>query len=212
MKNVKLKNAYVEVAGQSGKSYGGNQGWFSGATVRGYGCGLIGASDILIYMGSKQGAYIKESVYKDYVSALGKKYFPLLPKAGISGWLLAIGLRRCCGKYRLPYKVRWGVRKRKILSAIEEMLGRDIPVILSVGPNFPILWGRKGVGLYRCNGRGAYTKVQDIRAHYVVVTGMMEGWLRISTWGKEYYLNWEEYKRYIDKYSCSLFSNICYIK
>lgn len=212
MKELKLKNSYIGIMVREGLSYGGNQGWFSSGRIKGYGCGLIGASDVLIYLLSKQGACVQEVIYKNYVDKWGKKYFPILPKAGISGWLLALGLRRCFRKYRLPYKVRWGVKKGRILSSIEEMLEADIPVILSVGPNFPALWGKKGIGLYRQNIKGIYVKSQDVRAHYMVVTGMQQGRLRVSTWGREYYLDWEEYRAYIDKYSCSLFSNICYIR
>ena len=49
------------------------------------------------------------------------------------------------------------------------------------------------------------------RAHYITVTGIEHGWLRISSWGQEWYINWREYRNFAWIKSCPLFSNICYI-
>ncbi|MFQ7549242.1 MAG: hypothetical protein ACLRMZ_01540 [Blautia marasmi] len=41
---------------------------------------------------------------------------------------------------------------------------------------------------------------------------MDETWMRVSSWGKEYYINRQEYYNYVRKHSSFLISNICYIK
>ena len=108
-------------------------------------------------------------------------------------------------------RASWCVRPGRILPRIEEMLRQDFPVILAIGPNFPRFWGKRKVVLYR-KENGEYLPSTDIKAHFVVVTGMMDGYLQISSWGKEYYLSWTEYQRYMKKYSTCLTSNICRIQ
>lgn len=218
--NVEIKDSYISVIHEGEVSYGGNQQWFAGKVMRGYGCGAIGAADVLMYLMRRQPSKIRipftfpceKAIYQNCVNFWRKKYFPILPRLGMSGWLLVMGLSRSFRKYRLPYRVRWGVPLARMQAAIEEMLKADIPVILSVGPNFPILWGKQGVPLYRKNGEGTYIKRQDIRAHYMVVTGIVDGKLRVSSWGKEYWIDWEEYLEYIKRYSWGLVSNICHIE
>ncbi len=121
---VKLKNPYVTVEG----SFGGNQGWFKdmenkfkGKTINGFGCGLIGASDVLLHilgttenvldknlnsgikigkMESKTGGdlnhRLSQSVarvdYDKYIQYMEKHFFRILPKLGISGVLMAWNL------------------------------------------------------------------------------------------------------------------------
>ena len=88
---------------------------------------------------------------------------------------------------------------------------QDIPVILSIGGNFPLIWKKDRLPLYRKTGDGVYIKSSSTRAHYVTVTGIEHGWLRISSWGQEWYINWREYRNFAWIKSCPLFSNICYI-
>lgn len=218
MGNVAIKNSYISIIHKGDVSYGGNQGWFSDKVMCGYGCGVIGGTDVLMYLMRKQAVYMsltfpcEEAEYQKYVGFWRKKYFPVLPKVGMSGWVLVLGLRRTFKKYMLSYKVRWGVKKDKLMYRMEEMLGADILIIISVGPNFPCFWRKKGVPLYWKNSKRTYIKRQDIRVHYMVVTGIEGEKLRVSTWGKEYYLDWKEYCDYVDRYSSWLFSNICHIE
>lgn len=65
-----------------------------------------------------------------------------------------------------------------------------------------------------------YYKVvqQDVNSHYVTVTGIIKDdvasriMLRISSWGKQFYINYEEYRDYIDSYSGTFTSSIVQIK
>ena len=90
------------------------------------------------------------------------------------------------------------------------MLRQDIPVIMSVGPNFPKLWGKRRVRFYvRIEGRG-YIPAAAAKQHYFTVTGMDEDWLQISSWGRLYYLNRREFEEYTRRYSLDFVSNILF--
>ena len=88
---------------------------------------------------------------------------------------------------------------------------QDIPVILAIGPNFPPLLGRKKVTFYRLEN-GEYLPAAETAAHFVVVTGIVGEYLQVSSWGKEYYMFWPEYQRYVKKCSSFFASNICRIR
>jgi len=142
---------------------------------------------------------------------LRSKYFPLLYPVGMNGITLALGLNRVFRKNGLALRANWDMSEAKLWKRMEEMLLRDIPVILSIGPNFPRLW-KKGKGtLYRLEN-GEQRAAGSVRAHYVTVTGMDEGWLKVSSWGKEYYLSREEYEHFRSATSSALVSNIVYIR
>ena len=92
----------------------------------------------------------------------------------------------------------------------------DIPVIISIGPGF---FRKQKVKFYNCeekDGKLKFKPVTQTKDHYVTITGVLETenvtMMEISSWGKKYYVNWEEYKRYVRKYDNYYFSNILYIK
>ena len=72
---------------------------------------------------------------------------------------------------------------------------------------------KKGQKLKLYVRRGdSFISTAAVNAHYVTVTGMDDRWLEVSTWGKKYYINREEFTRYVRKYSCYLFSNLVGIR
>lgn len=87
------------------------------------------------------------------------------------------------------------------------MLDQDLPVILSVGNQFPKFWQKNGAALHRRSGE-ELKEAARVHAHYVVVVGMDEKWLRISSWGREYFLSRDEFIRYRNEESMSLLCNI----
>lgn len=245
---TKLKTPYVNVEG----SFGGNQGWFKpkegvtgvdsrglsvrkAKTLEGFGCGLIGGSDILLHLfglptktQSKNEVYINRKEYEDYILQMEKKFFHILPKLGISGVLLAFNIniyfllnrRKIKEKTGSTYFARWAVLPRNIIPKIKEMLSNDIPVIIAIGPGF-----------FRKNKLNFYNKqenkpslifkpVTKTKDHYVTVTGVEEYpttdgtkiMLEISSWGRKYYVNYNEYLEYVRKNDNFYFSNILYIK
>ena len=100
------------------------------------------------------------------------------------------------------------------------MLEDDIPVILAIGNNFPFVWGKKELYLYvndeeGKNEQGAepvYRKSFGVYGHFVVVTAIEGNCLTVSSWGKKYYINIDEYDAYVKKHSIHLYSNILSIK
>jgi len=64
------------------------------------------------------------------------------------------------------------------------------------------------VRLYVKGADGIYRSNSSIKAHYVTVTGLDRRWMRVSSWGKEYYISRGEYEQYVKKHSSFLISNI----
>ena len=88
------------------------------------------------------------------------------------------------------------------------MLTKDIPVILAVGPNFPFVWKKEKLTFYKKISEENYIPAVKTRAHFVIVTGRDGSRLKISSWGKEYYIDIREYRRYVKRHSSYLVSNV----
>ena len=218
----------LSVQRPEGASYGGSQSWFASPSIRGYGCGLIAAHDLLWSLEQKETITAQTSAsphhlekrftgiscsWEDYERSVKKLHhlFPILPRLGINGLMLSTGLNLAFFLRRLPYRACWHIGYRNTGKEISRLLAQDIPVILSIGGNFPLIWKKDRLPLYKKTGDGVYIKSSSTRAHYVTVTGIEHGWLRISSWGQEWYINWREYRNFAWRKSCPLLSNICYI-
>ena len=235
MKYTGLSKNYIDIEG----SFGGSQEWFKdigmkwkGRAIEGYGCGLIGAADLLLHIlgydiipdkNQKKDSLISKDTYISFIRRLEKWYFHIFPKLGLSGILLALGVNLYLLLHRKEirentgyrYHARWFVRPSKLLDKIKEMLENDIPVIISIGPGF---FRKEKVRFYNKSkdekGRTVYKPVTKTKDHYVTVTGVEEGshtFLEISSWGKRYYINFEEYQQYVKKNDNFYFSNILYV-
>ena len=205
---IGLSKQYILVQDSGTTSTGGNQEWLSDKTGKLYGCGLIAVTDLLHYITEE--SWKEKYKYLEFVQDLRKRYVRLF-YLGLTGWGVSRGLNRYFRSHHMQYQAKWSVPKSKLKNAIRNMLERDLPVILSVGPNWPRIWGKQGVPIYRKNARGELVKAQDIRAHYVTVIGMKDDVMKLISWGKVYYMRWDEYKAYLKNDSCGLFTNICYI-
>ena len=192
--------------------------------MRRCGCGVIASMDLLIYLCRYHGcvvAPIHKLVRTDPIPLdeydrcalqLSRRYLPLIPGHGINGLMLALGINRVFSHYGMPYKARWGAYGEKFWLEIARMLRDDFPVILSIGPNFPFFWQHNTLPFYAKKADGVYTAVTKANAHYVSVTGLDENWLRISSWGREYYISRSEYESYVKRHSLHLVSNILIVK
>ena len=235
LKKTTLKKEYISVDG----SFGGNQRWLrkdvdKANTLSNYGCGLISANDVLLHISDKADNPSKEK-YIAAVREMNRRYFHILPFLGISGILLSFYMRIYLLMHRkhfkVHYKVRWGVMPHNILKRITEMIENDIPVILSIGPAF-IRRRKEKLPFYLSKTDGSnisFTPATKTKDHYVNVTGVYEMcettaeknslttdkshiiYLEISSWGRKYYINYDEYIEYIKKHDNFLFSNILYI-
>jgi hypothetical protein len=193
--------------------------------IRKYGCGVVGVSDVLLYLGMHRTEYetdlfygmlredgcLSYPRYERYLRKMHRRYLPVIPGFGIPGFYLPVAINHYFRHYRMELRADWCVRLGPLLDRIKEMLGQDMPVILAIGPNRPFILKKKNLTLYRLEN-GTCVPAAEVRAHFVVVTGIVGDYLQISSWGKEYYISWPEYQKYVRKYSIPWASNICRIR
>lgn len=208
--NAQLRKPYVSVLTPHGPSYGGSQMWSSDPLMKKCGCGIVAAKDVLMYLCSSPEKTVGE--YCKDLDQLRHRYFPLLYPNGINGILLVSGMNKLFRHLRLPYHASWAIAGDKLISRIQSMLTEDCPVILAIGPNFPFLWNKNTLTLYHKTPDGHYSESTRVCGHYVVVTGIDEDWLRISSWGRRYFISIQEYGQYVRNNSIYLFSNIVKIQ
>lgn len=205
-----LKRPYISIMTEHGPSYGGSQMWSSNQVMRKCGCGIVAAQDTVLYLTKSPPRSLND--YCRELDYLRHHYFPLLYPSGINGIMLVIGINKLLRRLSLPYHASWAMAGEKLFLRVHEMLRDDCPVILSIGPNFPFLWQRNALALYCKISGGHFKKTTQTFGHYVVVTGIDDKWLQISSWGRCYYLNIQEYQEYVRKNSNYLFSNIVYLQ
>lgn len=212
---AKLRSQYISVLLADGSSVGGSQMWSDHKVVRRCGCGPVAAYDLLLYLEQKHGRKDSfPSTRQEYcrsMERLQRKYFPLFYPTGINGFLLTIGLNRLFHDRLLPYRAVWAVSGRKLFLRMADMLRNDIPVILSVGPNFPLFWQKNTLSFYKMNPDGQFSIMTNVTGHYVTVLEMTEEWIKIASWGRSYYIRISEYKDYVNRNSNSFISNIVLI-
>ena len=222
---IGLQHPYISVALSSGASFGGGQQFSPNAMVRRCGCGIVAATDLLLYLSKYHlqeplapfAALLREdplpfSAYNDCILWMNRHYFPMIPYAGINGVMLMAGMELFFHRHGMPYTACWCFAPGKLWNRIEEMLREDIPVVMSVGPNFPLIWGDRRVRFFVRNPAGDYIPASGARAHYFTVTGLDADWLRISSWGRQYYLKREEFAEYVRRYSLGVTSNVLLIE
>jgi hypothetical protein len=227
-----------------------------------YGCGTIATADMFLYLArqneamhtpitalafsdnngrQQQSPYGNKNKiiypnYTSYVRLINKQYTHTLPVIAVLGPRIAGAVNSYSDLFDLGLKASWKLRLNyyDMYELMEEMLQRDIPVILSIGPNTPKLWGKKGISFYElCEinyhepGDGPeeaekpyYYKAvkQDINGHYVTVTALIKDdissriMLRISSWGQLYYINYEEYRDYVESIGGTFTSSLVYVR
>ena len=183
-------------------------------TIRKCGCGPVAALDTVWYLEKRfeSSPFLSLQAYNAELLQLTRRYFPLLPPFGINGALFVIGMNRLLRDRGLPYRAVWMLSGKKLWGRVEEMLSRDLPVILSVAPNFPAFWENNRLPFYVQTRAGSFQRTTATKGHYVTVTGIDDKWVRISSWGREYYINRMEYMAYTREYSNFVFGNAMYLK
>jgi hypothetical protein len=235
---IHLENKnYVQVKKEEDFFYGGSQMWFSDTDwfhkdyiLHYNGCGTIATADFFLYLALKSNDYktplteialkntdiIEYDNYYKYVKIIDSEYTNVKRILGVLGPTIASGIKRYFTKYKIDYSASWKMNLSdcKMYDSIEKMLRHDIPVILSIGPNTPNVWGKKGVSFYKVIGA---QESNNINGHYVTVTGIIENqdngdiFLCISSWGRKYYMNYNEYRRYIQNISGTYTSSMIFI-
>ena len=222
---IELQHPYISVKYPGMASYGGGQQFSADPMLRRCGCGIIAATDLLLYLscwhafgavdyfaGLLSEEVIPSPSYHACIQRMNRKYFPMIPYGGINGLMLMAGVQRFFHDHGMPYNARWCFLSDKLWKRMENMLRQDIPVILSVGPNFPVIWGDERVSLYRKTEDERYLPGPGAKSHFVTVTGMDAGWLRVSSWGRIYYLNRKEFEAYTHQHSLRFVSNILLVE
>lgn len=215
-----LQHEYPGIGTPRSATLGGNQRWMKSQVLQRCGCGVVAALDLIRYLhlyrdgfrtdfftGIPESRALPRPVY-DLCAQRMRLYVPVLPPVGTSGIALAAGLNRYFRRYSLPLTARWGVPRAQLWEEIGAMLADDLPVILSIGNSFPRLWQRGGAALYRRSADDSMCETAHIQAHFVTVVGIDAQWLRISSWGREYYLSKDEYLSYCRQHSLDLLCSI----
>ena len=251
---------YVPVNKDNTVSYGGSQMWFSDQQryskdyiLHNYGCGTIATADLFLYLALQKKSYqtavtdlvlIKDKIdfdnYTSYLRMINDEYTKTRRFLAVLGPKVASAINTYSHNYGLGLKAswKWKLNYYDMYERIEEMLWKDLPIILSIGPNTPNLRGKKGIPFYelkeidyqepKAEEEVASEEVskpyyyhavkQNINGHYVVVTALIKDevtgriMLRISSWGKQYYINFEEYRDYVDNTGGTFTSSMIYIK
>lgn len=214
------------------KYYGGSQNLYGSPREKTCGCGISGAADVVMYIEAlltpgktdndtktDPGVIIfDKETFMLKSSELRKKYIPIIPGRGVNSFLLARGMNRYFKKHKMEYRSRWKWTNLRKWQTVERMLKDDIPVILAIGNNFPIPWGKKELNLYvkdeaeSTKAEPVYKKQQSVCGHFVVVTAIEENCLTVSSWGRKYYIDIDEYDLYVKKHSINVYSNILEIR
>lgn len=222
---IGLQNPYISVAYSGHDSFGGDQQRCGDKVLQRCGCGVVAALDALLYLhrwhrdvdipefAELAGASpLPQPAYEQALELLRRAYFPLFYPFGMNGLALSLGMNLFFKRHSLPYKARWSVPKAELWRRVGTMLGRDIPVIMAVGPNFPRFWQKKGASFCRISPEGRYIPSVSAMAHFVTATGLDDEWVELSSWGKRYYMGRDEFDRYAKECSNSLLCSILYME
>lgn len=133
------------------------------------------------------------------------------------------GMNNLMNNYSFNYSVKWRVPKEQMLTTIINSIQMDHPVIISVASSG--FSNHIEFGDYK-DGKFSYIN-EYVIGHYMTVTGVYvddiknETYLKLSSWGSEYYIKFNDYIYSINDHQCSgasiintmteLFNNILYI-
>lgn len=215
---------YISVVGMP-ETFGGSQMWFNKFYQK-YGCGVVAMNDVLMYLNrstGKQSSRPIEVNVEDYMWSFIRSANSVNvhgPLAAL-GTDIAVSMDIYFATNDMPYFATWTSGSKDTLEAINEMVGNDIPAIISVGPDVLGEQGIDNIPFYQkdANGRFIQPTIGDkkIQGHYMVVTGVepsINGYmLKVSTWGQEKYINYDELEEYSSKhFGGKILSNVVYIR
>lgn len=221
----KLEHPIPAIDNNGVLTYGGSQLLSDNSVIKKCGCGVVAAADLFIYAhrycagcscdmfdGHGRVLPIPLAKYNEILKSLCRRFFPLTPPFGINGLGLICGINLYFKVHSWPLRAQWGVKYRELWQAIENMIDCDMPVIIAVGPNMPRFWENNQLGLYKRLPDGSFKNIGAVKAHYMTVTAIDDAWLTVSSWGRQYYINRQEYNAYTRAHSNGVLCNIAYIR
>ncbi|MBQ8982541.1 MAG: hypothetical protein IJ079_03040 [Lachnospiraceae bacterium] len=241
------KSEYIPVQYQGTKSFGGNQCWYptehylsQDYAIHKWGCGAVAIADLFLYLARADHARDTSATslarasrliysYEDYtlyLKFMQRRFTPILPYAGMNGFMLAAAANHYAMKYQIPIKASWKafLNDDQMIRAIRRMISEDIPVIISIGPNTPLFFKKEGIHFYIKSNKEDNTKLEhysigarNVHAHYVTVTGIVglknkKMLLKIASWGREFYIDYQEWREYIAQFGDRLTSSLLYVE
>ncbi len=234
MGDVFLTNKdYIRVRNMNMVSYGGNQSWCKSKKLQNHGCGVVALADISIYLAEQNPNMMTEAIrriskpnglynkndYLDYVKFFYNRFVIFFLFRGMTGFGMKFAMNRYFLLNDIGLKAKWKMflSDEAMLKDINHLIRKNKPVVLSIGPNIPKIWEKKGITFYvNKDGRMRESLKHNVHSHYVVVTGITEihgqDYLLVSSWGKQYYINYEEYRDYVKNSGGRITSSILYIK
>ena len=217
-----LKRPYLGVRLGGSVLYGGSQTLLKQRFLRLSGCGAVAGVELLRYLlpeGEKAGPVsgapekgISADEWRPMLVRMAHRWFHVIPRVGMTGLALAVRLDLFFLLHRLPYRARRCFSGKKLFSRMEEQLGRDVPVILTIGRNFPCFWKKERVPFYVKAADGSLLRVSGATGHFVTVTGMDERTLTISSWGKRFLVLRDDLTEYVRRHGTWLTTNMILVR
>ena len=241
-KRTGISREYIRIRRDKSEiiTFGGDQGFFASEAAskkdrrkKESGCGIIAFSDLLLYLGNRDCAYripetepylnhvLQQKEYQNYYNTVYQFLGGLPFKGGISSLRLMLMFNRLSLKQGWGMRAVWGFSGKKLFDRTKRMLSEDIPVILCIPMMLLKKDKKNGIRFYERaaekNGSFSYHEKAYTRAHYVMVTGIVEeekdSYYEISSWGKKYNMNCKEYDILIKTHFLgTILGNILYIR
>lgn len=215
MKNFlfSLKKEYIKV---NDTSFGGSQLYYANETSKREikkklgGCGIVAITDTLSYLQS-QTTYNSVNDYKKAFDYTVKKSKWIPTKMGMNYLHLTLSMFFRLKKLPEKYRCYWCFSRKKMFGRIKKMLSKDIPVIISIPRTFKHKGKIDKLNLYNND-----FKVQTTTCgHFVVITGLLSFnnsvYYEVSSWGRKYYVNHDEFISFQKKHIIGLLGNMLYI-
>lgn len=229
-----FQKQYIPIVSGDSQYYGGDQGWWekTDSKMADKGCGIIGGSDVLLYLKRRKDnntlSKISKGTYIAYVNFVRKHYIKKMP---IFDEMTAFNLQSGMNKYFDNYSLKMkavaypfafsGNNRKRLKELIEKSIKNGNPVIISVGPH---LWRtieeKNQAKMYELR-KGSLADfnpvVHTLYNHYVVITGIhrdrQKNTLRyqISSWGSKYFVDYDEICKYNDEYGSDCTSDALFV-
>ena len=223
--NTALRHSLPVIVDGDLRCFGGTQTLLPRKSIRETGCGLISSANLMSYLtrfhGLRDGLFdrfagldaIPLTDFNGACMRICRGLLRPLPHLGMTGTAVAAGLNREFRRRGIPYRARWCFRGAPVLwERMADMLRRDLPVILAIGPNLPRFWRRKKLVLYRRDDKGRRISAVRTRAHFVTAIALDEEWVTVSSWGRHYDISRREFEDYTRRFSGSWFCNMILLK